>query len=42
MVNADNARSIRVAERLGFVPLRDDLLLGEPVVVYGLDRAALE
>ena len=42
MVNARNVPSIRVAERLGLAPLRDDLLLGEPVVVYGLDRAAAE
>jgi hypothetical protein len=34
-----NARSVRVAERLGLTPLRDDVLLGDPVVVYGLDRA---
>jgi hypothetical protein len=33
---------VRVAERLGFVPLRNDLLLDEPVVVYGLDRTAVE
>lgn len=39
MVNPDNVRSVRVAERLGMAPLRDDVLLGDPVVVYGLDRA---
>jgi len=39
MVDPDNARSIRVAERLGMAPMRDDVLLGDPVVVYGLDRA---
>jgi RimJ/RimL family protein N-acetyltransferase len=39
MVNPDNVRSIRVAERLGMAPMRDDVLLGDPVVVYGLDRA---
>lgn len=38
MIAPGNARSIRVAERLGMSPLRDDLLLGEPVVVYGLSR----
>ena len=38
MINPDNARSVRVAERLGLIPLRDDVLLGDPVVVYGLDR----
>lgn len=38
MVNSDNVRSIRVAERLSMAPMRDDVLLGDPVVVYGLDR----
>lgn len=38
MVNPDNVRSIRVAERLEMSPRRDDLLLGDPVVVYGLER----
>jgi RimJ/RimL family protein N-acetyltransferase len=40
MINADNIRSIRVAERLGLTPLRNDVLLGDPVVVYGLHRTA--
>ena len=40
MINAGNVSSVRVAERLGFTPLRDDLLLGDPVVVYGLQRTA--
>lgn len=40
MINPDNLRSVRVAERLGMVPLRDDVLLGDPVVVYALDRPA--
>lgn len=39
MINADNVRSVRVAERLGLTPLRDDVLLGDPVVVYGVRRA---
>lgn len=39
MINADNARSVAVAERLGLSPLRNDVLLGDPVVVYSLDRA---
>jgi RimJ/RimL family protein N-acetyltransferase len=38
MINPDNIRSVRVAERLGLTPLRDDVLLGDPVVVYGLNR----
>jgi RimJ/RimL family protein N-acetyltransferase len=42
MINSANARSVRVAERLGLTPLRNDELLGNPVVVYGLDRPAVE
>ncbi len=38
MINPDNQRSLRVAERLGMSPLRDDELLGDPVVVYWLSR----
>jgi RimJ/RimL family protein N-acetyltransferase len=38
MIRPDNVRSIRVAERLGMTPLRDDVLLGEPVVVYSVGR----
>jgi len=38
MFNADNERSIRVAKRLGFAPLREDELLGDPVVVYWLSQ----
>jgi len=38
MVRADNVASIAVAERLGMVPLRDDELLGDAVVVYAIDR----
>lgn len=40
MIGPGNARSVRVAERLGLTPTREDVLLGDPVVVYGLDRAA--
>lgn len=40
MINPENARSIKVAERVGLAPLREDELLGDPVVVYSLDRAA--
>ena len=40
MISPGNARSIRVAERLGLAPMREDELLGDPVVVYGLRRAA--
>ena len=38
MIRPDNRRSIRVAERLDMSPLREDLLLGEPVVVYSISR----
>ncbi len=38
MISSENAPSIAVAERLGFAPLREDRLLGEPVVVYALRR----
>lgn len=40
MIHPDNVRSVRVAERLALTPLREDVLLGDPVVVYGLDRRA--
>jgi len=39
VTNAENDRSIRVAERLGLTPLREDRLLGDPVVAYGVQRA---
>jgi RimJ/RimL family protein N-acetyltransferase len=38
MISPGNDRSIRVAERLGMSPLREDVLLDEPVVVYALER----
>jgi len=38
MINRDNRRSIAVAERLHLSPVRDDELLGEPVVVYAVWR----
>lgn len=41
MISPSNARSIRVAERLELTPVRNDVLLGDPVVVYKRDRAAL-
>jgi RimJ/RimL family protein N-acetyltransferase len=39
MISPGNDRSVAVAERLGFAPLRNDVLLGDSVVVYGLLRA---
>jgi RimJ/RimL family protein N-acetyltransferase len=40
MIQSANAPSIRVAERLGFSPLRDDVFVGYPVTVYSLNRPA--
>jgi RimJ/RimL family protein N-acetyltransferase len=39
MIRAENTRSIRVAERLGMTPLREDTLFDVPVVVHSVDRA---
>jgi RimJ/RimL family protein N-acetyltransferase len=39
MIQPDNERSIGVAERLGMRPLRPDVLLDIPVVVYALERS---
>lgn len=36
MINAGNVRSIRVAQRLGFAPVREDVLLEDPVTVYAV------
>ncbi|HEX5990118.1 MAG TPA: GNAT family N-acetyltransferase [Solirubrobacterales bacterium] len=38
MIRPDNAASIAVAERLGMEPLREDVLLGDEVVVYAVRR----
>jgi RimJ/RimL family protein N-acetyltransferase len=38
MIRPDNPRSLAVAERLGMSPRRDDVLLGQTVVVYAVDR----
>jgi RimJ/RimL family protein N-acetyltransferase len=38
MIRPDNRRSIHVAERLDMSPLREDILLEEPVVVYSISR----
>lgn len=40
MIRSDNAASIAVAERLGMSPIREDELLGVPVVVYAVERPA--
>jgi RimJ/RimL family protein N-acetyltransferase len=34
MIHPENTRSIGVARRLGFEPVREDVLLGDPVVVH--------
>jgi RimJ/RimL family protein N-acetyltransferase len=36
VISPENARSIRVAERLGFTPGREDTVLGVRVVIYEL------
>jgi RimJ/RimL family protein N-acetyltransferase len=38
MIRPENGASIRVAQRLGLVPLRTDVLLGDEVVVHALSR----
>lgn len=38
MIHPENTASVRVAERLGFTPLREDTLFGKPVTVYSLDK----
>jgi len=40
MIRPANLRSIRVAERLGFHPLRTDTLFDRPTTVYALPRPA--
>ncbi|MFZ2112632.1 MAG: GNAT family N-acetyltransferase [Solirubrobacteraceae bacterium] len=38
MIHPENTRSTRVAQRLGFEPVREDVLLGDPVIVHTLER----
>ncbi len=38
MIHSENTRSTRVARRLGFEPVRKDVLLGDPVIVHALER----
>jgi RimJ/RimL family protein N-acetyltransferase len=38
MIDPENEASIRLASRLGMSPLRRDILLGDPVVVFSLNR----
>jgi RimJ/RimL family protein N-acetyltransferase len=38
MIQRENARSLRVAKRLGFEAIREDVLLGDPVIVHAVER----
>jgi RimJ/RimL family protein N-acetyltransferase len=38
MIHPENMRSIQVAQRLGFAPAREDVLLGDRVIVYERER----
>jgi RimJ/RimL family protein N-acetyltransferase len=38
MIQPENTRSIQVAQRLGFEPAREDVLLGDPVIVHAVQR----
>lgn len=38
MIRPGNTVSVHVAERLGFTPLCEDALFGNPVTVYSLDK----
>ena len=38
MIASENMRSVRVAQRLGFEPVREDVLLGDPVIVHAVKR----
>ena len=38
MIRPENVRSIKVAQRLGMTPLRDDALFDVPVVVHAVSR----
>ncbi|MEU7203452.1 GNAT family N-acetyltransferase [Streptomyces sp. NPDC045470] len=40
LMRPDNEASVRVAERLGFSPRREDRPHGKPVTVYAVDRPA--
>jgi RimJ/RimL family protein N-acetyltransferase len=38
MIHPENKASVRLVRRLGMSPLRDDVLLGDPVMVFWLNR----
>lgn len=39
MISLENARSARLAKRLGMTPIREDVLIGKPVIVFAIERA---
>lgn len=41
LIRPENARSIRVAERLGLRQVREDTLNGVPVLVFGVERPSV-
>lgn len=41
LIRPENARSIRVAERLGLRQVREDTLNGVPVLVFGIERPSV-
>jgi RimJ/RimL family protein N-acetyltransferase len=38
VIHRDNSASVRVAERLGLRPLRDDAVNGQRVTIFGIER----
>lgn len=40
MIRPDNSRSMAVARRLGLTPIREDVVVGIPVIVHAIGRAA--
>jgi RimJ/RimL family protein N-acetyltransferase len=40
VIHPENAPSIRVAERLGLRPLREAMLNGQPVLIFGIERSS--
>jgi RimJ/RimL family protein N-acetyltransferase len=41
MIGAGNDRSVRVAARLGFTPIREDIVMDVPVTVYAKRRSSV-
>jgi RimJ/RimL family protein N-acetyltransferase len=39
VIHPENAPSVRVAERLGLRPLRDQMLNGQRVLIFGIERS---